>query len=60
MLNWIGMDTETIVYRQQKAREIRICRKYLRRAKAMGLTPKSTTVRYWTRVLEELRNETDL
>lgn len=55
MLNWVGMDTKTVEGRKAKAREIRICRKYLTVAKQMGLTPNSTTVRFWNLRLQEVR-----
>ena len=57
-LHWIGMDTQTRENRNRKARQIRNCRKYLTVAKQMGLTEKSTTVRFWKQQLQELRGET--
>ena len=41
--------------RNLKAQQIRKCREYLRRANALGLTPKSTSVRYWTQELQAWR-----
>ena len=41
--------------RDKKAFEIRICRKYLNRAKSLGLSDKSPTVRFWTETLEDWR-----
>ena len=41
--------------RTLKARQIRICRHYLAVAKRLGLSPKSTTVRYWTETLADWR-----
>ena len=56
--NWIGMDTHTQQARQRKAYNIRLCRKYLRRAlNVLGLSEKSTTVRFWRNALAEHRTE---
>ena len=53
--NWIGMDTSTQVARKEKAKQLRRCRKYLAVARQIGLTEKSTTVRYWTQALADWR-----
>ena len=54
MLKWVGMDKQALENRKRKAREIRTCRKYLKRATEMGLTENSTTVRFWTQRLQEV------
>ncbi|MDE0681641.1 MAG: hypothetical protein OXI63_01880 [Candidatus Poribacteria bacterium] len=42
--------------RNLKAQQIRLCRHYLTVAKkTLGLSPESTTVRYWTDTLETWR-----
>ncbi|MYC75724.1 hypothetical protein F4X10_08180 [Candidatus Poribacteria bacterium] len=41
--------------RNLKAQQIRLCRKYLRVAQSLGLTEKSTSIRYWTQRLLEWR-----
>ena len=41
--------------RDVKARQIRLCRKYLGVAKGMKLTPNSPTIRYWTNQLTDWR-----
>ena len=41
--------------RNRKAKEIRICRKYLYIAKSLGLSDKSPTVRFWMQMLDEWR-----
>ena len=46
--NWVNMDSATQQARQRKAYNIRLCRHYLHRAlSVMGLSEKSTTVRFW-------------
>lgn len=51
--NWIDMDAKTQNRRDEKARQIRICRRYLAVAKQLELSEKSTTVRYWKATLAE-------
>ena len=41
--------------RNLKAQQIRLCRKYIRAAQSLGLTEKSTSIRYWTQQLQEWR-----
>lgn len=41
--------------RDEKARQIHICRHYLAVAKQLGLSDTSTTVRYWKGRLAECR-----
>lgn len=41
--------------RKLKAQQIRLCRKYLRIARSLGLTETSTSIRYWTQRLQEWR-----
>lgn len=41
--------------RDMKARQIRLCRSYLAKAKSLKLSPKSTSVRYWTNELNGWR-----
>ena len=41
--------------RDRKAKEMRLCRKYLGVAKSLGLSDESPTVRYWTQELDEWR-----
>ena len=41
--------------RNLKAQQIRMCRKYIRTARSLGLTETSTSLRYWTRQLQEWR-----
>ena len=56
-IHWIGIDARTQNARREKAKQIRICRHYLARAKQQGLSEKSTTVRYWRHTLAEWRAE---
>ena len=53
--NWLYMDADTQAARNEKAKQLRLCRKYLAIAKQQGLSAKSTTVRYWTQALAEWR-----
>ena len=41
--------------RNLKAQQIRMCRKYIRVARSLGLTETSTSLRYWTQQLQEWR-----
>ena len=54
--NWVHMDAETQTARNLKANKLRECRKYLRRAQGMGLSEKSTSIRYWRGEIAALRN----
>ena len=49
------MDAQTQASRNEKAKQLRLCRHYLAVGKQQGLSPKSTTVRYWTQLLTEWR-----
>lgn len=54
---------EKLLYRdarQRKAKEIRICRRYLLRAKRLGLTEKSATIGGWKLTLNSWRTATDM
>ena len=55
--NWIDMDAPTQQARNEKARQIRLCRDYLSGAKKKGLSEKSITVRKWRMLLAEWRAE---
>ena len=55
--NWIDMDAPTQQARNEKARQIRLCRDYLSGAKEQGLSEKSITVRKWRMLLAEWRAE---
>ena len=55
----VGMDAGTQSARNLKAEKIRECRKYLHRAQGMGLSEKSTSVRYWRKQVQEWR-ETEI
>ena len=61
--NWIDMDAkdphiERIhTARNEKARQIRLCRDYLSGAKKKGYSEKSVTVRKWRMLLAEWRAE---
>ena len=58
MINsWIGMRADTKQARRKKAKEIRLCRQYLAKAKKQGLSEKSITVRKWRMMLAEWRAE---
>ena len=56
-INWIDMDAPTQNARNEKARQIRLCRDYLSGAKEQGLSEKSITVRKWRMLLAEWRAE---
>ena len=49
------MDAQTQAARNHKADQLRLCRRYLAKANRIGLTDKSTTVRYWKQTLAEWR-----
>ena len=53
--SWYHMDASTQMARNEKAKQLRRCRHYLSVARQIGLTEKSTTVRYWTQALAEWR-----
>ena len=55
--NWVDMKAATQNARNEKARQLRLCRHYLSRAKKQGLSEKSTTIRYWRMMLAEWRAE---
>ena len=55
--NWLDMDAATQQARNEKARQIRLCRHYLSGALKQGLSEKSTTVRYWRMTLAQWRAE---
>ena len=57
MINWIGMDAATQNARNEKARQLRLCRDYLSKAKKQGYSEKSTPVRKWRMMLAEWRAE---
>ena len=55
--NWIDMDASTQAARNEKARQLRLCRHYLSGAKKNGYSEKSVTVRKWRMLLAEWRAE---
>lgn len=56
MINWHEMDASTQKARNRKAKQIRLCRKYLSRARVRGYSAKSTTVQKWTLMLRYWRD----
>ena len=58
--NWIDMDAPTQNARNEKARQIRLCRDYLSGAKEQGLSEKSITVRKWRMLPRGVAGRTDL
>ena len=56
-INWVDMKAATQNARNEKARQLRLCRQYLAKAEKQGLSEKSTTIRYWRMMLAEWRAE---
>lgn len=57
MIDFTDSNLQTVQdARNLKARQIRTARKYLFVAKRLGLSEKSTSVKYWTQALQNWRN----